>query len=696
METNDSQIPGSRLIGPALPLLVACVLALPGWMPARIAVSTTGDAEAIRRHATETIPTTLLVAQSLKQGRIPVWNPEVQLGVPLVGSGHSAILFPTILLHVALPPTWSWRLSAVVLLWIAGLGAWMLSGRYGVSTMGRIVAGVGFMWCAGQTAALNDLQANVVVLLPWALVATELLMQRATAARMLLAVVIFAIQFLGGHLAGSCALLLSCILVWLLHCFLAPQPTITRGAAIRALLPILGAMAGGFLLAGAQWIPFIYNTRQTGLEGFIDTSAGEPRVGWWIGGVAGVLAIASLAGVKSRSVLLWLLALIAVSVGAYRLDVTRMLPHFAGASAARNTGLEASAALAIAILAGLGFDVFRTRLPLGRLVYLAPGLVIAELLLFSTPRGGNVPANPSLSPDPATAFLQDMQRKSTDSPFRVAGITASSSGLHPLAVSSGIVPARVADWIENVADLSQIGEPALRLLGLRYVVTPANHLAPPAPWKPIFPSTQPTSRPSQTTVYENPEALPRFWLAGSPVWSTDPAAILPRVKKMDFDPRRIVLLDRRMDEIYLEPAYATPGLIRTASGTPTRAKIEVIEQSPGRLHLGIQNASGWLVMADSYVPGWRARMSFVERRRLSRSRSTEKTVERDAIVAPAYGALLAVPLQPSFGQELDVVVEYFPLGWRYGLIVSALGGIVLVILICATLFSANVPTNRIE
>lgn len=689
METSSSQISGSRFIGTAVLLLLACALGLSGWMPARMFVSHTHDSEAISRRVTDTIPTTLLVARSLKQGNIPVWNPDVLLGAPLVGSGHSAIFYPTILLHMAFPPAWSWKLNAVVILWIAGLGAWILAGRYGISMIGRLIAGVGFMWCAGQIAALNDLQANVVVLLPWALVATELLMQRASAARLLLATVVFAIQFLGGHLAASCELLMSCLLIWLLHCLFAPQPAITRGAAMRALLPILVAMTGAFLLAGAQWIPFIYNTRQTGLEGFINTSAMEPHMSWWIGGLTSVLAVAALMAIKSRNVLLWLLALIVVAIGAYRLDMMRILPHFPG-SPPINTTLEATAALAVAILAGLGVDALHKRFSVGRRVSFVPILVIAELLFFAVLYRSNAPSTLANSSDPAIAFLHDKQRESPDLPARVAGNNTPSPN------PNNLLPARVANWIKVVADPSQIGEPALRLWGLRYAVVTPTQPPPPRPWKSIYPSTQPTSRPTQTAIYENPESLPRFWLAGSPVWSTDPVAILPRVKKMDFDPRRIVLLDRAMDATYLEPAYLTPGLIRTASGTPNRAKIEIIDQSPGRLHLGIQNVSGWLVMADAYAPGWRARMSFMERRRLSRTRSADKAVERDAIVAPAYGALLAVPLQSSYGQELDVVVEYFPLGWKYGLIASALGGVVLIILICATLFSLNVPTIRVE
>src|SRR5688500_14174141 len=78
------------LIESALIMLgVAILPTIAGWLPGRVFGN--DDAAALAgRVATE------YAAQRLRAGEIPLWNPDVSLGAPLIGDGQTAVFFPTI------------------------------------------------------------------------------------------------------------------------------------------------------------------------------------------------------------------------------------------------------------------------------------------------------------------------------------------------------------------------------------------------------------------------------------------------------------------------------------------------------------------------------------------------------------------------------------------------------------------------
>src|SRR5256885_6435409 len=74
-----------------------------------------------------------------------------------------------------------------------------------------------FMLCGFNVVWLNHPQTNVSAMLPWAVLVTELLVERVTLMRLLGGALVFALQFLGGH-PGTCIhLLVTCGLVWLIR-----------------------------------------------------------------------------------------------------------------------------------------------------------------------------------------------------------------------------------------------------------------------------------------------------------------------------------------------------------------------------------------------------------------------------------------------------------------------------------------------
>jgi hypothetical protein len=276
-------------------------------------------------------------------------------------------------------------------------------------------------------------------------------------------------------------------------------------------------------------------------------------------------------------------------------------------------------------------------------------------------------------------------------------------------------PKRTRDWLGwaeqiqyNEVFLARVEHPALRLLGAKYLITdrrwePATRpmtapaTAPPrrffggaagsAPmgkmqWKPLWPTTQPTDT---VMVYENvAQPLPRFWIARNARWLDKAQEVFDWLRnsdeQADFDPRDVVLLDRE-------------GEAESESGAPRRAlpgrgvaRLELLEDSPERVRIGTQGAGGWLVLADAYAPGWKAKMSYTAMTRGPRRGSArERTYEQELPIVPAYGAMRAVPLIGG----AEVIFEYEPRGWKNGVMVAGIGGIVLLLMVGGMLFPSK-------
>src|SRR5439155_1237208 len=63
--------------------------------------------------------------ESLRQGRLPLWNPYSLAGTPFIASMQSAVFYPINLLFTPLPFARTFAWSALLRLWIAGFSAYL-------------------------------------------------------------------------------------------------------------------------------------------------------------------------------------------------------------------------------------------------------------------------------------------------------------------------------------------------------------------------------------------------------------------------------------------------------------------------------------------------------------------------------------------------------------------------------------------
>lgn len=144
-------------------------------------------------------------------------------------------------------------------------------------------------------------------------------------------------------------------------------------------------------------------------------------------------------------------------------------------------------------------------------------------------------------------------------------------------------------------------------------------------------------------LFRNRNCLPRMLFVPRAQVVADRTTIPALLVSPEFDPRQLVLLER-------EPPPAGD----SASATP--AVVEVKHYSPQRVLARVNSArAGFVVLADSYYPGWRARVD-----------------QQPTPIYRANGVMRAVVV-PAGGHE----VEFFfaPVSFRMGLAIS--GGTVI-------------------
>src|SRR5688572_19320210 len=403
--------------------LVACIAVFNGFRPnytlaptdaLRLVAPWSTDENYVARNeqlldqTVQFVPWTIYAKQRFSAGQIPLWNPHSQLGTPLLGNGQSAVFYPTTLLHLYLPETWSWTISAALRLFAAGLGLWLLAGQYHLCGGPRLLAAIAFMLCGFNVVWLNHPQMNVMPLLPWAIFLIEKLLTRVTLPRFIFASVVFALQFLGGHPATTIHLLFTCALVVGLRLVFGSEPGVysRRAKWFGGPFAILASVVFGFALAAVQWLPLIEYAQNSGAhlvrKERLETAprfAFDPRYligvafpyanGYppdritpfemrqatklpntnelapgWIGTIPLVLAVIGMMTVRRRGTPLMYLIIAAVTLAiAIKLPlIDHIVTMTPGLNVSQNARLLGVTALALALLGGFGFQALLTRL----------------------------------------------------------------------------------------------------------------------------------------------------------------------------------------------------------------------------------------------------------------------------------------------------------------------------------------------
>jgi len=144
-------------------------------------------------------------------------------------------------------------------------------------------------------------------------------------------------------------------------------------------------------------------------------------------------------------------------------------------------------------------------------------------------------------------------------------------------------------------------------------------------------------------VMKNAGALPRAWIAPRSEVIPDLGAALRRLDDPSFDPRQVALLEQPLSASTVAHALAAP-----ADGPAPKVITETARHVVVSIPAG---ATGYLVLSDTFYPGWKARVD-----------------GQEAMIVRADAMFRAVAL-PAGAREVEF--SYAPSSVRSGLMVTA-------------------------
>jgi hypothetical protein len=145
----------------------------------------------------------------LRRGRLPLWNDRAGCGAPHLANGQSAVFDPFHLIAYlgSLPEAHAWMAAAR--LWVAGLGMYLLTRRWGLGVWGRWFAGLTFPFCGFLIVWLLFPVTSVAVWMPWLFWASDRALDRPGPRTIGGLGLVTGLVLLGGHVQTSAHVLLA-------------------------------------------------------------------------------------------------------------------------------------------------------------------------------------------------------------------------------------------------------------------------------------------------------------------------------------------------------------------------------------------------------------------------------------------------------------------------------------------------------
>jgi len=206
------------------------------------------------------VPWRMLAFKIISLGYLPLWNPYLGMGAPLLANLQSALLYPPNAILALTGPAWGHGLLVLLHLIWAAWGMALLAKRLGLGGLAQLIAGLSFGLSGYMVSRAGFLTINAAASwLPWLILAAERLLQDSprtgswtsiipSSARLSCAL---ALQWLAGH-AQTSWYTLTLVLVWLV--WRSSEGRATHSPA-RAIAGLCVALAMAFMLSAVQLLP---------------------------------------------------------------------------------------------------------------------------------------------------------------------------------------------------------------------------------------------------------------------------------------------------------------------------------------------------------------------------------------------------------------------------------------------------------
>lgn len=634
-------------------------------------------------------------AESVAAGELPLWNPYNYCGEPLVGTYQSAFYWPLNWIYYAWPSWHAHAWIALVRLWLAGFFTFLFLRRLGMGNGPASIGGLGYMLSGFMVVWLNHPHVSAALFLPAMLWSVERVTARPSRGEAVLFGLLFGLQLLAGHIQTSLHLSIFTAAYALFQMVVGGGGLRRRAAALMCLLT---GLVLGTCLAAPQLLPFfeylshsqaaeVFESMETVARGGVTPAAilmvdpthfGGPHthdysgptgpnlnynelIGGYVGRVLVLLALlqAMWVGWRRRSWAPTLFFVVVVVVsGLVAFQVEPVYSFFASIPRLRSTKLMRVlqfVAFGLAVLGAMGLDRMLRRNSYRRPVLVAVFVLIAvEQLWFA--HGYNPQVDPGIlvPKTEVTRFLRANQGFHRTLGVDNSILKPNANVFYRISMVSGYdsmedkalteLALRMASGRPEFPFLSQVGAftniqafPLMCLFGVRYFLATGPL---PAPLRKVLDA--------EVLVYENPQVMPRAFLARHVEVITDPAKRLDYLSSASFDPWNAVV----------ERAPETP----IAGATDPGDRVEMLRHAPREVLLRVNAARrSLLVLTDVWDRGWSVRVN-----------GTSVPIER---VDHAFRGVL-VP-----AGESQVRFRYDPLSTKLGLALATLaflsGGVLL-------------------
>ena len=198
------------------------------------------------------IPIRVAVANMIRAGHLPLWNPYIFSGMPLFGAAQAGVLFPLNWFYLLFSIPVATNLMMLSSYMLAALGAYLYARRTGSSLAGAALTSLVWQWSGfliGQIGHTNIL--HTAALLPWLLWAIDGYGADGKRTHGVLLAVLVALQVFAGHQQTLIYALLVSAAYAVVRWWNSRSSTRARHAYLWSLVLIVGGLA----LAAVQILP---------------------------------------------------------------------------------------------------------------------------------------------------------------------------------------------------------------------------------------------------------------------------------------------------------------------------------------------------------------------------------------------------------------------------------------------------------
>lgn len=147
------------------------------------------------------VPSKVFLAEELKQGRFPIWNPYIFSGTPFFADINLAVLHPLNLLYLVSLPFRALTVGILALFLVGLSGMYVLGRTLRLGRFGSLAGAIVFGFSGSLIVYTNNVPIlQVAVLVPWVLAAWIRYLGKPTGKKWLVAFVLMAsFQIISGH-----------------------------------------------------------------------------------------------------------------------------------------------------------------------------------------------------------------------------------------------------------------------------------------------------------------------------------------------------------------------------------------------------------------------------------------------------------------------------------------------------------------